>query len=268
MRAVHLGAAERLLVDDLVDRHLHERRPAEVRRASTLDEHGVVAHPRRVRTAGRVRTERDRDRRDAHLRHLGEVAEAGPALDEQVGLARQIGAGRLVEQDQREPVLLDDLVEALLLAPARRVRRAAAVRHVGAADRHQRVLDDADHVDDAGTDRVLRAPRGQRAQLEQRRVRVDQLLDAFPHQQLLPGVVPVDVALTADGRHLCELCGDGVPQRLHLGQIRLVVVGLQVESTPQHRSDGHLWMLPCTLDPTGERVGDRVHRFSDRPAGD
>ena len=163
MRAVHLGPAERLLVDDLVDRHLHERRPAEIGRAAALDEHRVVAHPRRVGAAGGVRPERDGDGRDAHLRHLREVAEARPALDEQVGLAGQVGAGRLVEQDQREPVLLDDLVEALLLAPARRVGRSAAVRHVGAADRHQRVLDDADHVDDAGADRVLRSPRGERA---------------------------------------------------------------------------------------------------------
>ena len=214
--AVHLGTAERLLVDDLVDRHLHERRPAEIGRAATLDEHRVVAHPRRVRTAGGVRAERDRDRRNAHLRHLGEVAEARPALDEQVGLAGQVGAGRLVEQDQREPVLLDDLVEALLLAPARRVRRAAAVGHVRAADRHQRVLDDPDHVDDAGTDRVLGAPRGERAQLEQRGVRVDEQLDAFTDEQLLARVMPVDVALPADRRHLRELRGDRVPQRLHL----------------------------------------------------
>ena len=247
MRRVHLGPAEGLLVDDLVDRHLHERWPAEIGRAAALDEHGVVAHPRRVRAAGGVRSERNGDGRDAHLRHLREIAEAGAALDEQVGLAGQVGAGRLVEQDQREPVLLDDLVEALLLAPARRVRRSAAVGHVGAADRHQRVLDDTDHVDDAGADGVLRAPRGERAQLEQGGVRVDEELDAFAHQQLLTGVVPVDVALPADRRHRRHLGGDRVPQALHRCEVRPVVVGFRVEPTPQHRPDRHD-PLPATRD--------------------
>jgi hypothetical protein len=52
---VHLGAAERLLVDLLVDGHLHERRAAEVGGAALLDEDRVVAHAGHVGAAGRVR---------------------------------------------------------------------------------------------------------------------------------------------------------------------------------------------------------------------
>ena len=54
-------------------------------------------------------------------------------------------------------------------------------------------LDDADAGDDAGADREVGAPRGQRAQLEERRVRVEQQLDALAGGQLAALVVPLDV---------------------------------------------------------------------------
>ena len=100
--------------------------------------------PGRVRPAGGVRAERHRDRRDAQLRHLGEVAEALPAVDEEVGLPRQVGARRLVQHDERQPVLADDLVEPVALPPGGRVRRAAPVGHVRPGDRALDALDDAD----------------------------------------------------------------------------------------------------------------------------
>ena len=68
---VHLGAAERLLVDDLVDRHLHQRRAAEVDRAAALHHHHVVAHAGDVGAAGGRRAEHERDRRDAHPARAG-----------------------------------------------------------------------------------------------------------------------------------------------------------------------------------------------------
>ena len=90
---MHLGAAEGLLVDELVDRHLHERWSPEVGGATALDEHGVVAHARRVGAAGGGRAEADGDGWDAEFRELGLVAEALAAADEDVGLMRQIGSG-------------------------------------------------------------------------------------------------------------------------------------------------------------------------------
>ena len=236
---VHLGAAERLLVDDLVDRHLHQRRPTEVRGAALLDEDGVVAHPRGVRTAGGVRPERHRDRRDAELRQLGEVLEARAALDEQVGLAWQVGTGRLVEHDHRQPVLAGDLVEPRPLLPRRRVARAAAVGHVRSADRALDAFDDADAGAAADADGVLGAPPGERAELEERGVGIDERLDALTHQHLAATAVPVDVALSADRRDARHLGGDAVPQLLHRREILLVLGRSGVEPTADHGADGH-----------------------------
>jgi hypothetical protein len=236
---VHLGAAERLLVDDLVDRHLHERRSAEVGGAALLDEHRVVAHAWGVGTAGGVRTERHRDRRDAHLGELRQVLEAGTTLDEQVGLAGQVGAGGLVEHDHRQPVLPGDLVEPRPLLPRRRVARAAAVGHVGTADRALDALDDADAGAAADADGILRAPTGERAQLEERRVGIDERLDALAHEHLAAAAVPVDVALPADRRDARQLGGDAVPQLLHRCEIVPVLVRPGVEPTADHGADGH-----------------------------
>ena len=126
----------------------------------------------------------------------------GAAGDEEVGLAGQIGAGGLVEVDHRQPVLAGDLVEALALLPGGRVGRAAADRHVGAGDRALDTFDRPMPVGDAHTDRVLGAPRGERAEFEERRVGIDQRFDPLAHQHLAAFAVPVDVALPADRRHL------------------------------------------------------------------
>ena len=107
----------------------------------------------------------------------------------------------------------DDLVERGRSCQRRRVRRAAAIRHVGAADRELDALDDADPAHHAGADRILRPPRRQRAQLEERRVRIDERFDPLAHEHLAAGAVAVDVALAADRRHRRQLLLDLGPQR-------------------------------------------------------
>jgi len=69
--------------------------------------------------------------------------------------------------------------------------------------------------------------------------RVDERLDALPHQHLAPFAVPVDVALTADRRHRRHLLGHLVPQRFHGGPVGERLVGTLIEAASQHRSDGH-----------------------------
>ena len=62
---VHLRTAEFLLVSVLIDRHLHQRRPAEVDARGILLEHDVVAHARDVGATRGAGSEDERDRRDA-----------------------------------------------------------------------------------------------------------------------------------------------------------------------------------------------------------
>ena len=80
-----------------------------------------------------------------------------------------------------------------LTAPPRTVGSFAMIMHGDA-------LDDADAGDHAGADREVGAPAGHRHQLEERRVAVDQQLDALAGQQLAAGVVAGRVLLAAARR--------------------------------------------------------------------
>src|SRR6187399_1716019 len=65
--------------------------------------------------------------------------------------------------------------------------------------------------------------------------------------------MPVDVALPADRRYRRHLGGDRVPQGLHLGEVRPVLVTLGVEPAAQHGPDGHRILIPGTRDTVGDR---------------
>ena len=138
-------------------------------------------------------------------RQLCERPELAAARDEDVGLTREVGARRLVEDDHRQPVLAHDLVESGCLGERRRVHRSAAIGDVRAGDRHLRSLDDADPGHRPRPDGVLGAPCGEWAELQERRVWVDERLDAVTDQHLVAGAVTIDVALAADRRHRVQL---------------------------------------------------------------
>ena len=102
----------------------------------------------------------------------GEVTEHTPARDEDLLLRRQVGAAGLDQRDHREPVLHRDVVGAESLTQRPRIADVPP-RTVGslATIRHSTPLDDADADDGAGADREVGAPRSERTQLEERRVR-------------------------------------------------------------------------------------------------
>ena len=79
---------------------------------------------------------------------------------------------------------------------------AAAHGRVVGGDQALDALDDADAGDDAGADGVVAAPGGQRRQLQERRVGVEEQLDPLAGQQLAAGVVALDVLLAAAGQRL------------------------------------------------------------------
>ena len=181
---MHLGAAEALVVALLAGRHLHERRTTEEHLRALLDHHDVVAHARHVGAARGGVAEHDRDRRDRRARQAGDVAERLAAGDEDLALV-----GRSAPPDSTRwssgrrfswaiciarSALRDGHV---VFVPPRTVGSLAMIMHSTPSI-------DADAGDHAGADREVGAPRGERRQLEQRRVVVEEQLDALAASSL------------------------------------------------------------------------------------
>ena len=224
---VHLGPAERLVVGLLARGHLQQRRTGEEHLGPLLDHDDVVGHPRQVGAAGRRVAEDEGDRRDAVGRRPRQVAERAPAGDEDVLLGGQVGAAGLDEVDRRQAVLEGDVGSAERLAQRERVARPALHRRVAGADQALDTADDADAGDDAGADGVRRAVGGERAELEERRVLVEEQLDALAGEQLAALVVALGVLRPAAGDRLGVL---GVDLG-ELGEHRLAVGG-ELAPTP------------------------------------
>ena len=213
---VHLGAAERLVVGLLAGRHLHQRRAAQEHLGLLLDHHGVVAHAGDVGAAGRRVAEDQRDRRLLGRGAARDVAEQLAARDEDLLLRRQVRAARLDQRDRRQPVLLGDLAGAEDLLDRPRVAGPALHGRVVGGDHALDALDDADPGHDAGADREVAAPAGERRELEEGAAGVDEQLDPLAGQQLAARVVALDVLLPAAGD-------------------RLRVLGLEVGELVEHR---------------------------------
>ena len=254
---VDLGAAELLGRDVLAGRGLHQRRPAEEDRAGAPDDDGLVAHRRDVRPAGGARAHHERDLRDPGGRHPGLVVEDPAevvAVREDLGLERQERAARIDEVDARQPVLERDLLRAQVLLDGHRVVGAALDRRVVGDDDAGRALDPADAGDDPGARRlvVVQAVRGERAQLEERRARVEEAVDPLADRQLAALAVAGDRAVVAagaaarDGRLARAQVGDEGRHRVVVGA-RLGGGGIEPAA-----QDGHGPMIGRGT------IGDRV----------
>ena len=137
-------------------------------------------------------------------RHPRLVVEDPPevvAVGEDLGLERQERAARIDEVDARQPVLERDLLGAQVLLDGHRVVGAALDRRVVGDDDAGRALDPADAGDDPGARRVVvvQAGRGERAQLQEGRARVEQALDPLADGQLAALAVALDRAVVAAG---------------------------------------------------------------------
>ena len=121
----------------------------------------------------------------AHLRLVVEDAAEMVAVGEDLGLVRQIGAAAVDQIDARQPVLLGDLLRAQMLLDRQRIISAAFDRRVVADDHHlaaRHAADAGDHPR-AGHFAVVHVARGELADLEERRARIEQPLDAVARQQ-------------------------------------------------------------------------------------
>ena len=231
---MHLGPAQLLVGGLLAGGHPDQRRPAEEHLGPLPDHDGVVGQAREVGAAGRRVAEDEGHGGDAGPRQPGQVAEHRPAGDEDLGLGGQVGPAGLDQLDQRQAVALGDLHGPQGLAEPERVGGPAADGRVAGRDHALDPRHRPDAGDAAGPDGEVGPPGGQRRQLQERAVAVQQQLDPLPGQQLAPGPVAVDVLLAAARPGLGQ-------QPVQLGQqlqvggpVGPVGVRARVEPAPEH----------------------------------
>jgi hypothetical protein len=223
--AVHVAAAERLGVDLLAGRGLHQRRSAEEDRALVAHDDGLVAHRGNVGAAGRAGTHHHGDLRDVGGRHAGLVVEDPAeviAVREHLVLQRQEGAARIHQVDARQVVLERHLLRAqVLLHGEREIRAALDGRVVG--DHHDFPAGDAaDPGDDPGGGRlVLVQPvRRERRQLQERAARIEQGVHPLAGQQLAALRVQGPRPLPAAEGDALQLRLEILDQRFHVAAVR------------------------------------------------
>ncbi len=139
----------------------------------------------------------DGDLRDARRRQPRLVREEPAALDEHLALVKQVRAARLDEIDQRQLVLLCDLLRAKRLFQTHGGDGAALDRAVARENEDPLAGDDAD-ADDAAAAHdagraiiVMHAEARKRGQLQKRRAVVEKPSDALPRQELAPLCEPL-----------------------------------------------------------------------------
>ena len=186
---MQVAAAEILRADLFARRRLHQGRAGEEDRALFADDHALVAHRGHVGAAGGAAAHHAGDLGDAlraHLRLVEEDAAEMVAVGEHLGLMRQVRAPAVDEIDARQPVLLGDLLSAEVLLDGQRIIGAALHRRVVADDHHLAARDAADPRDQARARNfaVVHVAGGELADLEKRRARVEQPLDAVAGQEL------------------------------------------------------------------------------------
>ena len=121
------------------------------------------------------------------------------AIREDVVLERQVRAARVDEVDARKPVLLRDLLRAQVLLDREREVGTAFDGRVVRDDHALPALDDADPRHDPGRGRLpaVDVPRGERAQLQERRAGIEEPVDPFSRRQLPASAVTLHGHLAA-----------------------------------------------------------------------
>ena len=186
---VDVGAAELLGADLLAGGGLHERWPPDEDGAGPLDDDRLVAHRGHVGAAGRAGPHHRRDLRNACRGEPGLVVEDPAevvAVGEDLVLKREERSAGVHEVDARQAVLPGYLLSPQVLLDRHGEVRAALDRRVVGDEHALASLDDADPGDDpcAGSLAVVELPGGERRELQERRVRVEQPVDALPSGQL------------------------------------------------------------------------------------
>ena len=225
---MHVAAAQVFRAHHLAGGRLHQRRAAEEDGALVLDDDGLVRHRRHVGAARGARAHHHRDLRNALGRHVGLVVEDAAevvAVRKHLVLARQKGAARIHQIDAGQVVLLGNLLRAQVLLHRHRVIGAALHRGVVGHNHALHALHPADAGNDARRGRlvVVHAMRGKLADFEERRARIEQMIDTVARQQLAPRGVLGPRRLAAAKRHLGRLGAQILDQPAQAGGIGLEV---------------------------------------------
>ena len=120
-----------------------------------------------------------------------------PTRHEDVGLAGEVGSPRFGQVDEGQVVGGGHLLGPQALGHGGRARGAAPNGGVVCADDAHGALDQPDPGDQAAAQRIVGAPPGQGAELQERRVAIHQQVDALAHQQPSPLAVSGHVAVAA-----------------------------------------------------------------------
>ncbi|GIW71400.1 MAG: hypothetical protein KatS3mg102_0942 [Planctomycetota bacterium] len=249
---MHGGAAQRLGVRLLAGRHLHQGRAGQIDLGLPLDHDHVVGHARDVGPAGGGAAEHAADAGQALARAAGEVAEGAPAGHEDAALVGQVGAGALDQAYARQPVLLGDLGQPVALEHAPFVDRPALHRRVVGEDGALGAADQPHPADHGGARHDARhAGAGQRRDLQEPAVGVEQPLQPLAREQLAARAVALDVALAAAGARARELALDLLQRRQHrlaVGAIG-IAAGIELRDERLHPVDSCACCRPAARRP-------------------
>ena len=193
-----VGSAQLLVRDLLARGRLDERRAADEDRPLAADDDRLVAHRRDIGPARGARAHDDRDLGDAERGQPGLVVE-DPAevllVRERPGLVREEDPARIDEVDAGQPVLQGHLLGADVLLDGHREVGPALDRGVVGHDEHLAAVDDADAGDHARRRGlvVVHAVGGQRAELQEGRVAVEEPVQPLADEELSPRLVQLAV---------------------------------------------------------------------------
>jgi hypothetical protein len=165
------------------------------------DHDRVIGQGRQIRGVTGGRPEHHTHGGYAVDRQLAQVTHPGAAGR---GTGRRGGTGRFDQIDHRQAVRRGDPGGPADLLGGVRVDRATVHRRIVRDDHTLDALDHTDAGDHARADRIVRTPGGDRGQLQERAVLIEQHLHTLARQQLAPGVVPGHPLLAAAGPGLVE----------------------------------------------------------------
>ena len=169
---------------------------------------------------------------------LGEVGEL--AAHRRLGvlrLAAQIAPGGLHELDVGQPIPERDLQRPIDLLEGDGGDGAAEHGRVVSADDALHARHDTDAGDEPAADGELGAPTGEGAQLEKRRVTIEQELDALADEELAPLAMARHAALAATGAGEGELGLDLSHEREHILAVLAKALGARIDARPEDIHD-------------------------------
>ena len=194
---MHLGAAERLAVDDFLDRGQDDLRAAEMNAAIAAHHDHFVCERRDVGAAGGAAAEHGRNLRHAAGGHATLIEESGAEMVlswEHLVLLGQERAAAIHEIEARQPVLPRDLLRADVLGDGFGEEAAPFDRRIVCDEHAWRALHNADpgHEPRRPDFVSVEPPSRHGAYFQERAQRIDQHVNPFPHHDLVSRMVTRD----------------------------------------------------------------------------